>query len=202
MPGFSYQPDLGSLYAQNFALSGRVPPDFQLFYVGEDDCTNFISQCVWAAYGGWLPAFTPEATAENRSRIKKDVRQVAGAWYGSAAHIGSPAWCRVVEFYDFATRPGKTFGANAMKIAEGGWKDVNPASLRKGDVLQLVVVPYTPNRYGHGLYVTVPGNSWDEVCICCHTNDRLNAPLTEFSSYPDIYPRLRVLRFGAAFFRS
>lgn len=202
MPAFPYQPEMGSLYAQSFALSAVVPPQSRLFYVGDDDCTNFISQCVWAAYGGWIPALTAQVTAQNRERIKKDVRQVPGVWFGSANHIGSNAWCRVVEFFDFVTRREKTSGPAAVKIAEGGWNSVDPSILRIGDVLQMVVKPYMPNRYGHALYLTSAGGSWDSTRICCHTYDRLNTPLSDFSSYPEIYPKIRALRFGDGIFMS
>lgn len=196
---FSFDPDTGALYARSFALYDYVPPAQRLFFHAEDDCTNFISQCVWAAYGGWLPGFTKEKTDENAGRIRRNIRQVKGVWYGSSSFVGSNKWCRVEEFYAFVTGR-KERGPSARLIAEGDFNRVDPAVIQKGDVVQLVVASYTPDRYGHSLYVTVPGTTWQGVKICCHTYDRLDAPMTEFTQYPDVYRKLRVLRFGPAVF--
>ena len=198
---FEYIPRNGVYYAQSFALIEGLPESQRLFFYDPgDDCTNFISQCVWAAYGGWLPGFTEEAVAKNAQRILSDTRQVKGAWFGSKKHIGSNRWCRVEEFYSYVTTRGRPAGPVAQLLADGDFNSVNPAIIRPGDVIQLVVTTYTPERFGHGLYVTAGAGDWANVRICCHTYNRLNAPMTEFSSYPDIYTRLRVLRFSPATF--
>lgn len=202
MQTYRYNPAAGILYAQSYALYDGLPEDLRLFYYSEgDDCTNFISQCVWAAYGGWLPGYTQAAVSENRARILRDVRQVKSIWFGSASHVGSLKWCRVEDFYSYATRE-KEQGPAARKIAEGDFASVDPSALLPGDVVQLVVTTYTPDRYGHGLYVTRAGATWDDVLICCHTYNRLNEPMTQFAQAPQIYPTLRVLRFSPAAFVS
>ena len=198
---FDYDPGLGAAYAQTYALIDLVPPQERLFYHDpNDDCTNFISQCVWAGYGGWLRGLDAETVAENRKRILKNVRQVDGVWYGSASHIGSPAWCRVVDFYNFVTNAGKSLGPLAHQIMTGPIAALNPAAIRVGDVIQMVVTSYTPDRFGHGLYVTHTGPTLDDVLICCHTMDRLNVPMSWFAQYPDTYAKQRVLRFSDAWF--
>ncbi len=200
---FAYNPQLGALYARSFALSAYVPPDQRLFYVAEgEDCTNFISQCVWASYGGWMPGFSESAVRRNAARIKLDIRQTKGVWFGSAQNVGSNRWCRVEEFYRYAVETGKARGPQAERIAEGGWDEIRPALLREGDVIQLVVTTYAPDRFGHGLYVTRTGETFDDVLICCHSDDRLDEPLGWFAQFPDVYSRLRVLRFSDANFDS
>lgn len=187
-----YIPEMGVRYARTFALHEQVPETEQLFYYGiEDNCTNFISQCVWAAYGGWLPE---GSTAENAARIRADVRMVTGIWYGSRWHIGSTHWCRVEEFASYVTS-AKPRGPSAFLVVSGTFDTVDPAVLRVGDVVQMVVAAYMPNRFGHGLYVTQAGASWDTVQICCQSYDRRDAPMTEFAAYPEMYTRMRVLRF-------
>lgn len=200
---YEYNPQAGKLYAQSFALYDNLPKDQRLFYYSRGlDCTNFISQCVWAAYGGWLPGFTQSAVEKNRARIKEDVRQVKGIWYGSASHIGSNRWCRVEEFYSYVTNTRKTSGPMATEIARGDWDSVDPASVAEGDVIQLVVSTYAPSRFGHALFVTRSGRSWDDVLVCCHSDDRLDEPAGWFSQFPNIYTKLRVLRFSKAVFES
>jgi hypothetical protein len=197
---YAFTPHSGALYAQNFALYDHVPPGEQLFYYDpEDDCTNFISQCVWAAYGGWIPGFTDETVAKNAQRIKNNVRQVGGVWYGSKNYIGSNIWCRVGELYDYVTSE-KKIGPTARKIAEGSFFSVDPKVVAEGDVIQMVVASYTPDRYGHGLYVTKAGAKWEDILICCHSFDRLDAPMSIFSQFYNNYRKLRVLRFESAGF--
>lgn len=196
-----YQPALGSMYAQSYALSDNLPENQRLFYYDRgEDCTNYISQCVWAAYGGWIPGFTPVIVQKNEERILQDYRQVGGVWYGSRRNIGSNRWCRVEEFFTFVTDHKKTLGPRAAVIAEGGWNEVNPAGILTGDVIQMIVMDYKPNRYGHSLFVTREGQSWDDLLICCHTDDRLNEPMGWFAQFPQVYSRIRVLRFESGMF--
>ena len=190
-----YKAEDGVRYARAFALHAMVPEAERLFYYSSgDNCTNFISQCVWAAYGGWL-SYAP--TAVNASRIRQNVRMVSNVWYGSFWHVGSPDWCRVEAFYTDVTA-AKGNGPAARQIAAGTFDTVDPGILRRGDVVQLVVRTYVPDRFGHGLYVTEPGEDWETVRICCQSYDRLDASASEFSQYPSIYTRLRVLRFFPA----
>lgn len=192
MPTVSYNAGAGVAYARRFALHQLVPETERLFYYSDgDNCTNFISQCVWAAYGGWLP---DGMTAQNTARILADVRMVTGVWYGSRRHIGSTRWCRVEEFYTYVTSV-KPRGPSAWLVTSGTFETVAPSVLQVGDVVQLVVAPYAPYRFGHSLYITQEGTVWDEVLICCQSYDRLDAPMTEFSAYPDVYTKMRVLRF-------
>lgn len=200
---YEYNPQAGRLYAQSFALFDNLPKSQQLFYYAHGlDCTNFISQCVWAAYGGWIPGFTDNVVEKNRMRIKGDVRQVKGIWYGSSSHIGSNRWCRVEEFYSYVTDTRKTLGPMATEIARGDWDSVSPAIVAEGDVIQLVVSSYTKDRFGHNLYVTRKGPTWDDILVCCHSDDRLDEPAGWFSQFPEIYTKLRILRFSKAAFES
>lgn len=199
---FAYDGVSGSAYARSFALHDNIPRSQVLFYYDpNDDCTNFISQCVWAAYGGWIPGYSDVIVAQNAQRIKQDVRQVSGAWYGSRDYIGSTVWCRVGEFYSFITAQ-KTLGPRATKIAEGKFAFVDPSIIRVGDVIQMIVASYTPDRYGHSLYVTKAGEYWDDILICCHSLDRLDAPMSIFARFPDNYLKMRVLRFDSAAFET
>jgi hypothetical protein len=200
---YDYNPQTGSLYAQVFALYDYVPPEQRLFYYAQgDDCTNFISQCVWAAYGGWTPGFSQAVVVNNAARIRADVRQTRGMWYGSKSNIGSNRWCRVEEFFRYVTEGSKSQGPLARQIAQGVWNDVDPGLIQVGDVVQMVVTTYVPDRFGHGLYVIKSGPTWDDILICCHSDDRLGEPMGWFAQFPDVYAKLRVLRFSAAYFDS
>lgn len=197
---FSYDIKNGTAYARTYALYARVPEQDRLFYYDSgNDCANFVSQCVWAAYGGWAEGTDPKTIEANRARIKSHVRMAPFVWYGSPGFSGSNKWCRVVEFHDYALA-NKSSGPQAARIAEGNWDSLSPGIIREGDVLQLVAQSYIPGRYGHSLYVTKAGRTWDDILICCHSYDRLDAPLSSFADYPEQYPRVRVLRFRNANF--
>jgi hypothetical protein len=120
-------------------------------------------------------------------------------WCGSAYFSGSNNWCRVVDFYNYLLAP-KNFGPAAFKIYEGNWENADLSNIAEGDIIQMVVLGYAPNRYGHCLYVTKGGTSYDDIRICCHSYDRLDAPLSEFSNFPEQYPKIRIMRFKDANF--
>jgi predicted GH43/DUF377 family glycosyl hydrolase len=193
---YLYDSFQGSMYAQDYALYKEVPVIQRLFYYGDsDDCTNFISQCVWASYGGWVSGIDAPTVGINTKRIKTDIRQVKGEWFGSESNIGSNKWCRVEEFFKYVTDKSKGIGPTAQLVSEGTFWSVDPRIIKQGDVIQMVVTTYTKDRYGHGLFVTKAGSTWDEVLICCHTYDRMNVPMIWFAQYPQIYQKLRILRF-------
>lgn len=198
---FSYNAELGAQYARLYADYNNVPENLRIFFYDRNgsDCTNFCSQCVWAAYGGWIPGSDERAAQENKDRLRRTIRMAPLEWYGSLFFVGSNKWCRVVEFHDYllATKP---HGPSAYKVFEGNWQSLEPSIIKKGDVIQLVVASYAPYRYGHCLYVTQGGNSCEDIKICCHSYDRLDAPLSEFSSLPEDYTKLRILRFKDAGF--
>lgn len=197
----AYDPKNGAEYAQTYALYFSLPESARLFFYDSkgNDCANFISQCVWAAYGGWVKGLDEKVLHTNRERMKIYMRQAPFNWYGSATFAGATNWCRVHDFFQYAVLQ-KELGPQAVKIAEGDWGTVAPSIIRVGDVIQMVVPSYMHDRYGHSVYVTQSGKSWDEITICCHSHDRLNVAMTGFSEIPDAYSKLRVMRFKDANF--
>lgn len=196
---FIYNAASGVEYARLYADYYGLSEDKRLFFYDSNDCTNFCSQCVWAAYGGWIPGLNDSAIKENKQRINNNIRMTPYIWYGSRYFSGSNKWCRVAELYDYSVSM-KSNGPLAYKIYEGNWQSLKPTDVWEGDVIQMVIKSYAPYRYGHCLYVTQRGSSLNQIKICCHSYDRLDAPLSEFSSLPDIYTKLRVIRFQDAYF--
>ncbi len=197
---YPYNPQNGIAYARMYALYAFVPEAKRLFYYDSGtDCANFASQCIWAAYGGWVNGSDPECIRLNRERIRAFTRMAPYTWYGSADFSGSNKWCRVLELYQYAITP-KAVGARGSLVAEGDWNSVKPEVIIAGDIIQLVVQSYMPGRYGHTLYVTKSGIHWRDVLICCHSYDRLDSPMSEFADNPDEYRKLRVIRLGKANF--
>ncbi len=161
---------------------------------GGADCTNFVSQCIWASYGGWIEGYDKETIEENLKRIQQNVRQVGGVWMGSHWNSGSNKWCRVNEFHNFVSDKNKYFGPFATSYGDKRPSLFYPNEIKKGDVLQFVIAGHNYNTYGHSIYVAQEGTSWDKIRICCHSSDRKLTPLSEFIN--DItYPKMRRLRF-------
>lgn len=198
---YRYDPQRGVAYARQYALFYNVSSYSRLFFYDSagNDCTNFCSQCIWAAYGGWIPGTDDKTIDQNKERIKRSVCMVPYTWYGSLFFRGSNKWCRVVELGEY-TLASKALGPRAIKVYEGDWQDFRPSYIMAGDVVQLVVTTYTPYRYGHCLYVTEAGKDPDHILICCHSFDRKDTPLSEFTSNQIQYPKLRILRFQDASF--
>jgi len=198
---YDYNPQLGSLYAQTYALYYRLPEWQRLFYYEPqgNDCANFASQCIWAAYGGWIPGMDEQTISQNRQRILQNVRQVGGVWHGSASNMGTLIWQRVNDLYSYIVT-NRGFGPAGDLVAEGDWASIDPVAIKQGDLVQMVVTTYSGSGYGHSLFVTKPGTVWSDVFICSHSRDRLNTPMSEFASNPAVYPRLRVIRMREARF--
>ena len=198
---YVYDAEKGVTYARIYADYFSLSDDKRLFFYDQNgnDCTNFCSQCVWAAYGGWIPGIDYDTVNENRERIKKQIRMIPSIWYGSQFFSGSNKWCRVVEFHDYSVA-AKDLGPSAYKVYEGDWQSFDPSVVMEGDIIQLIVNTYTPYRYGHSLYVTEKGASNQDIKICCHSYDRSDAPLSEFSDFPEIYTKLRIIRYRTAEF--
>ncbi len=94
-------------YAQKWALSRN--PIFMDFKGLGGDCTNFISQCVFA--GSCQMNYTPTF-----------------GWYYSSASNRAPAWTGVVFFYNFITA-NKGAGPFAVEAKD--------SDMEIGDVIQL-----------------------------------------------------------------
>ena len=71
----TYNPVLASLYGITF---GSQRENYLFKRMGENDCTNFISECIWAGYGG-IEGFdlsNPTDLATLRESIISEERRV------------------------------------------------------------------------------------------------------------------------------
>lgn len=167
---FSYYASNGASYAQRFAPS-TAPRWF--YYVIGGDCTNFVSQCVWAGYGGYVSG---NDTA-SKNNIANKVRMVPNVWHGRTGG-GMPNWESVSSFWTYAVS-SKTKGPVATGYNNGGrYTGINSADVRAGNVLQ--VRNGSSGSYGHSVYVSQKGtvfspqSGWDVIYVCQHTSDWKN----------------------------
>lgn len=102
-----YKRELAVAYAKQWALK-RNPKYYDFEKIG-GDCTNFVSQCIFAANG-----------------VMND-KPVTGWYYYNAANR-SPAWTGVTFFYEFLVA-NKGVGPFA--------EEVNEEKVQPGDIVQL-----------------------------------------------------------------
>ncbi len=163
-----YQPNLGIEYAKKYYLYGN--PNF---YKATVDCTNFVSQCIWAAYGGWSPFMTEE---EVRKNIKDGYRMAKGSytwgWYANQ-WSGSRAWENVDYLWSFMTyqkeKGPKATGYNSGKLYTG----VNPAEIQLGDVVQFSLNGWDYHHTAYVIAVDKNNPSYENIYVAQRTANKI-----------------------------
>lgn len=138
-------------YAHQWAFNRN--PMFYSFDELGGDCTNFVSQCVYAGTG--VMNDTPDF-----------------GWYYINGNDKAPAWTGVPYFYNFITREGKTMGPFGQET---------PIShMQLGDVVQM---KFRGNEeYGHSAIVVSTGlvpNLYNTL-LAAHNQDADFRPLYSY----------------------
>lgn len=139
-------------YARRWALSRN--PLFINFAGRGGDCTNFVSQCIYA--GSCQMNFTPDF-----------------GWYYINENMRAPAWSSVEFFYDFITG-NPAFASQNGSIGPFGI-EVDALGVFEGDVVQLAD---SSGDFYHTLLIT--GFSEGQTLVSAHTNDALDRPLSSY----------------------
>lgn len=140
-------------YARKWALSRN--PLFIDFTGGGGDCTNFVSQCIYA--GSCIMNFTEDF-----------------GWYYITSANRAPAWSSVEFFYDFVTGKPEFSTANGS-IGPFGFETDN-TGVFEGDVVQLAT---SDGDFYHTLIIS--GFSEGNILVCAHSNDALDRPLSSYN---------------------
>ena len=137
-------------YAHRWAY-GRNPAYYDYETIG-GDCTNFASQCVFAA--SQIMNFTPTF-----------------GWYYIDANQKAPAWTGVEYFWNFFTR--KTFSVGPV----GEPSDLE--QMRPGDIVQL---SFKGESFQHSPVVVSVGTvpTLENVLVAAHSYDADNRPLSTY----------------------
>lgn len=155
----------------------------------DNDCTNFVCQCVWAGYGG-TDGYHLWNTTALRERVQKDYLMVNRQgtkydWWGASYDsVNFPPFnfIRVMNFWDFATSR-HTYGPQAIGYNDGQYYWEYTGSLNRGDVLQFY--SYAKQRYSHTVIVVSPtstdftSQSVYDIRVAQHTSDHNNRPLID-----------------------
>lgn len=199
---FSYNRMLGRNYAERFAEESDL--DARFFYTIPDnlggDCTNFVSQCIWAAYGGYVEG----SDTQTRNNITNRVRMVNNIWQAGTGG-GVPNWESVMNLWTYATtntgNGPKATGANNGQP----YYNLSPSSIYYGNVIQKRAD--STGDYTHSVFVTYSLDSstqyYYQVLVSQHSGDLYNRNLWELitsSGGNNCY--LRKMSFNSATFSS
>ena len=135
-------------YAKEWSFK-RNPRYYDFSEIG-GDCTNFISQCLYA--GGCIMNFTPDV-----------------GWYCTNISNRSAAWTGVPFFYKFMTT-NQGIGPFATEV-----EDVS--LLLPGDIIQF---GNPGRGWHHSLLVLITGCTYDDILVATHTFDAYGKPLSDY----------------------
>ncbi|MBQ3426165.1 MAG: amidase domain-containing protein [Clostridia bacterium] len=156
MTDISYNRAKAVEYARRWAL-GRNPGYYDFSYIG-GDCTNFVSQCIFAGAG--VMNYTP----------------VTG-WYYLNVNERTPSWTGVNELYRFLI--------NNRGAGPRG-RIVPLSNMHNGDIVQLRF--YDNSTFAHSAVITDTGRGTpDTMFVAAHTNDSLDRLLSSYD-YAAIRP--------------
>lgn len=167
-----YNHQNGKAYALRFAEAAIHD---RFFYTAKGaDCTNFVSQCVWAAYGG----YDDNRDDVTKLNIKNKVKMTPNRWYGNTGG-GTLSWESVEGFYQYCKDTSKIYGPKAQIYGDSKAYKISPFGILVGDVLQIRKGP--SGRYGHSVYVTINNNngSYEGIMVCQHSSDKKNRSLLD-----------------------
>ncbi|MBE7060821.1 MAG: amidase [Ruminococcaceae bacterium] len=154
MKNIGYDRDASVKYALKWAL-GRNKKYIDFTNLG-GDCTNFVSQCLYAGSG--VMNFTP----------------IYG-WYYISSYDRSPSWSGVNYLYDFLVS-NKDVGPFGSEISAD---DIMP-----GDIIQLYSL--IEKRFYHSLFVVSAASANPHgILVCAHTDNARLRPLSTYS-YDDL----------------
>jgi hypothetical protein len=137
-------------YAHRWAYS-RNPVYYNYDKIG-GDCTNFVSQCIYAG-----------AHVMNYDRTH--------GWYYNSTNNKSPSWSGVQFLRNFLIRNTAGPGPTA--------KETTALEMAPGDVIQL---SFDGKVFEHSLFVVSIGSvpAVGNILIATHTDDSDNRPLTSY----------------------
>ena len=153
-------------YARRWALS-RNPLFIDFTGIG-GNCTNFVSQCLFAG----APVMNYTETF---------------GWYYTSPEDRAPAWSGVDELYSFLVGEAD-FSENNGGVGPFGIQATMPIQVEIGDVVQL---KNQSGEFYHTLIIS--GFSNGDVLVCAHTDDSLDRPLSTYN-----YAALRVIHIEGA----
>lgn len=209
----SYDWHLAVAYANEFALS-----DNDLFYVATNsngtnmDCTNFVSQCVWAGYGGWDFDASESTNAANIANHYRMYYTGGSGWYSTDwfghSSGGSGPWESVTSHYNYVTGNPQYGPSGSGYNNNASYTNVYAAAIEPGETLQFRN-PTLSTDYKHSIFVVTldrefpnPTEYKDVLCNA-HNSRYYKEPLTTWiTAFGGTSCYMREIIYGSANFPS
>lgn len=197
---YNYNKPNGVAYAKKYAETKNTS-----FYDADrtgGDCTNFVSQCIWAAYGGWKPGDSTTTMTNNiNNRVRMMPSTTLSNWFGHKNGGGTP-WENVEGLWNFVTSNSgigpRANGSNNNAV----YKNLVAFSIAQGDVLQFK--RSGDSRYGPSVYVisSNPQSSdgYHNIIVAQHSPNTTRALADVISGWGGINCYMRRLTFTSAQF--
>lgn len=201
---FSYDRERGRRYADLYYTKGGLNSCFKDFGGEGGDCTNWVSQCVWAGYGGWADGDSVATMTQNiNDRKRMQSSSNLANWFGHKIGAGD-AWANVSDFWDLVTSnpsigPKGTGHYDEKKWSTSGMKSTEIVT---GQVLQ--VRKGNSGKYEHSVFVSGGTNdSFANIKITQHSpynRIMLDELIDSWGGSTSCY--MRQLKFSSANFNS
>jgi hypothetical protein len=172
----SYEVGTGVYYAMKFA---EAPFSERFFYTAKSDCTNFVSQCIWAAYGGFSKGDSVQVETNIKNKYK-----MTSQWYGNTGG-GTAPWESVERLYAYLAKVKELMGVKvSINNANKAANSLEPSTINPGDVLQFR--RGGSGSYTHSAYVTsnIDIGEFSGIFICQHSTDWKNRNLEDLILSP------------------
>jgi len=182
-----YNPVYGLYYASWYAtadLSDRI------FYTvsasNGGDCTNFVSQCVWAAYGACNPNVAIMKYYRDNWLYMYYTNNYSTGWWGSTGG-GCGSWEGVNSFWNIITAYNANAPAGVEIVSSTLVNSLSSSTINiiyEADVIQLGWYKNSIFDYRHSLFVdwNAKTGSTSGVYIDAHTTDRYFYKLSDVIS--------------------
>lgn len=183
-----------------------------IFKRASEDCTNFVSQCVWAGYGGAdgysipsNPRVDDATCVALKNRVASNYRMTS-TWYGRNydSPYGDPPsqFCGVEAFCTYVTS-NSGVGPRATVYNNNSVYTNLSVKIKPGDVLQFY--NSSLGRYRHSVIVVSQNEygvaDYSQVRVAQHSGDYNNRPLSELiSGNGGSSCKMRLLRFKSTEF--
>lgn len=163
-------------YAREYAILRN--PNFESY---TSDCTNFVSQCI---YAGGIDMTFPNT-------IPSGVNTTTNYWYSRFAGYNidvptfdlSSSFINVVDLYEYLQE-----SCNVLLTVCFDAETANEEAT-VGDIIQL---KWSGGRYSHSIIVT--GGTSGNLEYCAHSTNRLDEPLSTLESDTNL-TRVRIIHF-------
>ena len=209
----SYNWHFAVAYADEFALT-----DNDLFYVATAsdgtnmDCTNYVSQCVWAGYGGWDFDASESTNAANIANHYRMYYTGGSNWYSTNwfghSSGGSGPWESVTGHYNYVTGNPQYGPSGNGYNDNASYTGVYAAAIEPGETLQFRN-PTKTTDYKHSIFVITLNREfpyateYKDVICNAHNGRYHREPLTTWiTAFGGTSCYMREIVYGPANFPS